>query len=414
MALINPVILGRSAPAPSSEWVRPTNWLPIPSISAEEEVIYLISKVYNVDNNFSAFLCQGDYTVDWGDGVVENYNDNTLAMHSHAYSALTSQVIDSEYKQALIKITPQPGFNLTAFNLQQIYTGLYIYASSNFQEIVISAPNISGTNLTLGGSVYFHRNVENVNIKNIGNITTAYKLFIYFSKLVNVSYFNTASCNSTSQMFYNCHSLKYVPNFDMSSVINCSYMFYACNSISTVPVFNLPIATTATYMFYGCNSLKELKINLPSAPSLSSFCNGCFSLIDAVVTTGAALTNISQAFVNCNNLLNVAISNTNNVTNIAQIFQGCFTLKKFTAECGAVTNTGNAFLNCYNLSSLILNNLHYGFSIQYCQMGPNELNALFTSLGTETGTQTIVISNNYGSATCDPTIASAKGFTVTL
>ena len=67
-----------------------------------------------------------DFTVDWGDGSQpQNYSSNTKAQYKFTYSSLPSNTITSEgYRQALVKITPQAGANLTAVNFNQRHSDL--------------------------------------------------------------------------------------------------------------------------------------------------------------------------------------------------------------------------------------------------------------------------------------------------
>ena len=107
-------------------WTRPSDWLSIPSISTGEQVVYALMAVYNDDSNYAAVSCLGNYTVDWGDGSQpQNYSSNTKAQYKFTYSSLPSNTITSEgYRQALVKITPQAGANLTAVNFNQRHSDL--------------------------------------------------------------------------------------------------------------------------------------------------------------------------------------------------------------------------------------------------------------------------------------------------
>jgi hypothetical protein len=89
----------------------------------------------------------------------------------------------------------------------------------------------------------------------------------------------------------------------------------------------------------------------------------------------------------------LAVLNLNmvNVTSLPFMFSTVVTLQKFTA-------TG------LTRGVVLSNNL----------MSSTEINNFFTSLGTASGAQTIVVTGNPGAATCDVTIATLKGFTVTI
>ena len=60
----------------------------------------------------------------------------------------------------------------------------------------------------------------------------------------------------------------------------------------------------------------------------------------------------------------------------------------------------------------MLTPLKYTFSVANAKMSANALNEMFSILPTVTG-KTVTITGNYGASTCDTSIATAKGWTVT-
>ena len=147
----------------------------------------------------------------------------------------------------------------------------------------------------------------------------------------------------------------------------------ANSATNFVAVFGaLPALTNATSMFYGCYALKSATFGaLPALTSATSMFQYCYSLQSVTPPVLAALTSATSMFGT-------------------------------TAETTCLRS----------LRRLILNGLRVGFVLQYTAMQAPELNALFTSLGTANGTQTIDVRNNPGSATCDANIAVMKGYTV--
>jgi len=79
-----------------------------------------------------------------------------------------------------------------------------------------------------------------------------------------------------------------------------------------------------------------------------------------------------------------------------------------------ITNNLRPFGNCFFLEELILPGCETGFTVSDSRMGATAINALFTSLGTANGSQTITVTGNPGAATCDTSIATNKGFTVVV
>ena len=55
-------------------WSRNTEWLSMTKLTAGvDEAVHGLHPVFDVDSNYVALLCEGDYTVDWGDGNIEYF-----------------------------------------------------------------------------------------------------------------------------------------------------------------------------------------------------------------------------------------------------------------------------------------------------------------------------------------------------
>lgn len=79
-----------------------------------------------------------------------------------------------------------------------------------------------------------------------------------------------------------------------------------------------------------------------------------------------------------------------------------------------ITTTSKPFHNCFWLEELILPGCETGFDITNSSMGATAIDALFTSLGTANGSQTITVTGNPGAASCTTSIATDKGYTVVV
>jgi len=107
-------------------------------------------------------------------------------------------------------------------------------------------------------------------------------------------------------------------------------------------------------------------------------------------------------------------------TNVRRLFNNSTSKKLIFSSFPAnptsmnLTSSSRPFGGCTFLEELILPNCESGFSIINGRMGATALDALFTSLGTASGTQTITITGNPGAATCTTSIATAKGFTIVI
>ena len=326
----------------SDEWQRPVDWLPIPDIATGEEVIYILMAVYDVIGNFAAFKFRGDYTVDWGDGNIENVTSGVKAEHSYDWADV-GDVTSEGFRQALIKITPQAGSNLTYVDLSHYHSSVTASQVTQLMDVVMNIPNVSGgTSLYIGVSIV-HGNCRRVWIKEIGAITSMASQFRYFYSLKSVPLFDTPNVTTFLDTFNRTYGLQK----------------------DSIPLFDMTNATTISRMFENSSTLPAIKLD----------------------ATGVITADRVFMYNTC--LADVHITNMASVTNIVYIFW-----------------------NCNSIQRCRLEGLTIGFDISNNQMSATALNEMFTLLGTANGAQSITITGNYGAATCDQTIATAKGYTI--
>ena len=100
-------------------YVRPSDWLTLEDLNETEEKFVGLYGVFSGDSNYVTVLSQGDYTVDWGDGTIENFNSNVLAEHKFIYNNISNSTLTSDgYKQVIITITPQNNQHITNINFE--------------------------------------------------------------------------------------------------------------------------------------------------------------------------------------------------------------------------------------------------------------------------------------------------------
>lgn len=98
---------------------------------------------------------------------------------------------------------------------------------------------------------------------------------------------------------------------------------------------------------------------------------------------------------------------------MSNMFFGCSSLTTVPAlDFSAGSSLTGIFQNCTQLSSIQASGFKVSFSVAGTALDAAALNTLFGNLATVTG-QTITITGTPGAATCDQSIASAKGWTVT-
>ena len=275
-------------------WVRPSDWLAMPTVTSAEEKFVGLHGVWEDGDNVVAFLFRGAYTVDWGDGVVENVADNVKAEHQYTWASIPAGTLTSEgYRQVIITVTPNGG-NLTLCNFQQRYTARNQAYTTGFLDVTLSMPNASaGASITFGGVTVAHGNVERVNVLTIGGATSMLSMFQNCFSLQSVPLFNTASVISMLSMFFACSFLQSVPLFNTASVTNMGTMFVSCVSLQSVPLFNTAAVTNMGSMFSACSSLQSVPLfNTAAVTTMGNMFQNCFSLqsIPALSTAGITTT----------------------------------------------------------------------------------------------------------------------------
>jgi surface protein len=345
------------APPEPEPWVRPEDWLAIDEVGEDEQKFIGLMAITDDDSNFAAFTAAGDYTVDWGDGVVENYASGATALHLYNYSAISNDTLSTRgYKQVIVTVTPQEGQNLTALNLDVKHTqsGLNAY-ETGWLDIEVGSPNFSTSGLLIGGGgeTVRKRWIERVRVANLGGQTDCSNLMRNLYALQSVTLFDTSSVANMSNMFNNCSSLQSVPLFNTASVTNMSGMFQTCPSLRSVPLFNTASVTEMGSIFSGCSSLQ-------SVPLFNT----------------ASVTNMSSMFQTCPSLQAVPALNTTAVT--------------------STTNLGSMFQNCNSLSRIQAKDFRFTFSVASCKLSATALEEIYANLPRVTTSQTITVTGNWG------------------
>lgn len=391
-------------------WSRPNDWLTLPTITdADEKFVGLIG--INQWESMVALRAEGDYTVDWGDGIVENYTSNTVAQHTYSFDNfdVSGTTLTSEgYKQAIVIVTPQAGQNLTTFSLQQQHNN-QLAGTSNYREtsdwLDIAIAGSLLTNLIISDTAGVSNHSSTVNLKRLEQVKIYSNLVTNFSNMFNgciklksipilttnnatiansmfngcgieiAPTMNTSSVIHAVSMFFNCSSLTTVPNYNFSNVISftttfsgCSAlkevpefntvnavsmgsMFSDCRALTKVPLFNTANVTTMSSMFFSCHNLEEVPLfNTAKVTIMSTMFQNCSKLVKAPYFDTSLTTTMQSMFLGCSSLKEVPIYNTANVTNFSSTFQNCYSLEKITIpDTPLCTGASFMFSGCYNL-----------------------------------------------------------------
>ena len=387
-----------------SDWnyVRPIDWLALPTIDASEQKFVGLYAVTNDDSNYVALGATGAYTVDWGDGVVENFATNVKASHQYTYASISDTTLSSRgYKQVIITVTPQAGNNLTKVDIQQRHPSvpstaviqapwLDIAVGSSFlSTIVLGSLSLSvradmleqltvikgaaTVTTSCAGCV----GLQLVNLSS-ASVTVAGSAFYGCTQLRKITGLNTAGQIGFSYMFYNCTSLLTIPSIDLSNANDCSNMFAGCTSLVAVPALNTSKCTTFLQMFSGCISLISVGAltttngitfqsmfsscnKLPAIPALDtskstafgSMFSGCYALTSIPALNTSLGTTFASTFQNCYSLTSIPALDTSKATSVSSMFSGCYKLQEVPISNTSLSNTfANTFNACYSLRSI--------------------------------------------------------------
>lgn len=377
----------------ASGYQRPNDWLAIPPISLNEEVVYILVAVHNIVGNFAALKFNGNYRVDWGDGNAENIASGVKAEHSYNWADV-SNLTSEGFRQALIKVTPQAGQNITVCNLQQYHTlqGTTNFCSQ-FIDVVLNIPNVSGTSLTIGGSTIVHRLVNRVWIKEIGVLT------------------------STANLCYYLNNIEDIPLFDTSQVTSAQNMFIYCSKIASLPKFNFTKCTNFQQFANYCYRLKEIQLIQPTilGSLYYAFRESDLRLYPFSATNSLGITSLGSAFAHLTSIRELTIPPTPICTDIAGIGAGSPNLHTLIMQdVSGVTSATNFSNGAKSLAKCILTGIKVSFNISSCSMSASALNELGNSVADMTGltAKTVTVTGNYGASTMDTSIWTAKNWTV--
>ena len=157
----------------------------------------------------------------------------------------------------------------------------------------------------------------------------------------------------------------------------------------------------------------DVAVSLPSGTLTFGGPNVYQSNVERVTIVGVANTSFAAMFQFCYSLQSVPLFNTTNGTNFTSMFYNCYSLQTVPAlNTAAGTNFTAMFQYCSSLQQSDITGTTYTISYASANLSAAALNNIYTKLGTAAGAQTITVTGNWGTATDNPSIATAKGWTV--
>ncbi len=403
-----------------AEWVRPADWISLPSAQANS--VKILHAVFDQAENYVVIKMQTSdgsaYTINWGDGNTTTALSNTNTTYNYSYSnaALDGTLSSRGYKQAIITITPSGAATFSLCDLSQKISspaGMQMYATG-LLDVNINLPNLTtGQRLLIGSSTVRHAYLERVYIVSWGLISNVSALFQYCTALqsLNEAEWNMANITNAASLFFSCSGIKVIngSNWNMAKVTAITDMFRDCQTIQKINCanWNLGACTSFSSTFQGCVALTEIDVgnwNTANVTTFSFAFHSCRSLVRLNVRNWntAKVTTMANMFESCFGLQEVDMSlwNLPLCTTASAAFANCHSLRKLgPCNFNSLTTLGTVFSTCRSMTSCAVTNLRATVDFSNCRLSTTALLQVFTNLTAGSTSRTITITGNYGADT---------------
>ena len=375
-------------------WVRNRDWLTLPTVESGDEKFAGLYAIYSgSENNLRVRLGgSGGHVLAWGEGSTQTTTNNTYYTKAYDYTAISGSVsVDHKgrnYKQVIVTIDFE-----TASTVELERNNTNLEYTTGWLDVVVAAANM--TKCTLSQQ---RRSTELERLRIVqSNITNPGSAYQYTNRLRILELNIGTGASSLASTFGNTGNIRDTNNNPFSltlpAITSLASTFANC---LTTKLGNMTFtgATLTQSTFKGMRNLISIgDINVGNSVKTTNFFNANINMVDCgTITTSANLTHVGSMFNSCYNLRSVNLTN-----------------------CSGLTSVSNMLVNCDGLESLILTGLTKGgVAAKDGRMNTAALDAFMTSIGTANGSQTLNISGHPGSQTCDPSIATAKGWTITV
>jgi PKD repeat protein len=306
--------------------------------------------------------------IDWGDGVIEPWAVSTNPTHTYATPGI--------YTVSITGIFPAIRFENGGDRRKIISIEAWgTIAWQTFRAAFWGCSNLQ-INATDGLTA------------NTGAVTDAVYFFRDCTALNNFPAFNTSTIEDLSYGWYNCPFLTSFPAIDTSNCVTLNFAWAFCSRLATFPAINTGNVTDFRYAWQNC-------------PQLTTF-----PLIDT--SSGILFDNTWEN----SPITNFPLIDMSSAVQCGSAWRGCRTPIFPPIDLSNATILGSCFIQMPLTTQILATGIKASFSLFGCALDAAALNDLYNRLDTVSG-ETITVTNNPGTSGDDPTIATAKGWTVT-
>lgn len=349
---------------PVTGWVRNPDWLPMPTVGAEEFVMLLA--VFENRTNRLTMAVSGVALVDYGDGTTVNSN-GLAQLKTYDYSTLSGTVsVDpvsgQNYKQVLVKVT-RIAANITAIT----FTGGPVFAL----DIAATLPNATNLNLVVSNLPLYL--CERIVINSVAVGYNTLERLVNGSNRLRVLTFpwgtptslgggasftscpiddlgNVTSSSSTFTSFFGTSQIVKAGTITNNTATNWSFLFDQSALLQELTAVNSTSMTTGLVAFRGCSKLRgTVTVNCPALSNAESMFQNDAQLDGLIFTNAASITNTTNLVNGCRILGNLVMTGLTRGINLTTTNLGNFGMGNFAASLGiaagvqTITVTGTPF-----------------------------------------------------------------------
>lgn len=137
-------------PIPVNEYIRPADWLDLPTISAGEQKVVGLHAVWDLQFNPAALQVSlvdpsGTYKVNWGDGNIDTgIASGVTAEHAFNYADLSSSTDTTRgYRQSIITVEPEGAHEFSIFTTNTLHSATAAGTASGWLDASIVSDTIT-------------------------------------------------------------------------------------------------------------------------------------------------------------------------------------------------------------------------------------------------------------------------------
>jgi hypothetical protein len=265
-------------PNAAGPWQRPPDWLPLPAIQSGEQKLVGLFAVYPGEGNVVAVRAAGNYTVNWGDGTIEQITSPGEQIRRH------QEWFGNNFWGRLER-----------FSICPLNDPRWIHRIDGTLSIYVGGERFPSSQ---------YRIEENSSTGNVEVVLTP------------------ALSTNTYRYVYGSWS------WGLPLVRSASETFYECTALRSLSLQEMRSLRDATYLVYGCYALRELRLTgVESLTGMEWVCEYAESLERVWIEGARRLRSTANLFYECSSLRQVVITGADSIKNMSGMFRYCRSLE---------------------------------------------------------------------------------------